>query len=151
VPESGRSINNDRKDIMDRFAVYTPRQNAPADTRAAVANIDPKSAIVSAPDDPGQADRILIYYEGNRYGYAGVITFADRARIAAGRLKEQAPVIARAAVPRLALTQVAWFTPGHGVDVIGTRGLAALAKWLDLFHDGRIDSDTLAGELKLSR
>ena len=134
---------------MERFPVYIPEAAAPAAVRDTVALIDPKSAIVSAPDPSG--DELLVYFEGNRYRAANMITFADRALHAAGRLASNYPTIAKATVPRRALTHVGLFTPGHGVDVPDAGALVALARWLELLDGERFDSDALHAELRLSR
>lgn len=136
---------------MNPFPVYTPNRDAPAVVRLAVASIDPRSAIVGSPDAPDTAERTLIYYEGNRYGAGNIVTFADRAMIAAGRLAERYPTVARAAVPRQALLLVGSFTAGHGVDVPDASSLIALAKWLELFDGDRVDTAAFHRELRLSR
>jgi hypothetical protein len=136
---------------MDRFPVYIPNLAAPQRVRLAVASIDPKSAIVGSPDASDANDRILIYYEGNRYGAENIVTFADRAMLAAGRLAEKYPTVARCAAPQQALTLVGWFSAGHGVDVTDANGLIELAKWLGMFDGERLDSDALHAELRLSR
>jgi hypothetical protein len=134
---------------MNSFPVYIPHAAAPKRLRDTVALIDPKSAIVSVPDLSG--DELLVYFEGNRYRAANMITFADRARHAAERLATNYPTIARALVPRRALTRVGSFTPDHGVDVPDARALVALARWLELLDGERFDSDALHEQLRLSQ
>lgn len=136
---------------MDRFPVYTPNRAAPERVRRALASIDPKSAILGGADATDANDRTLIYYEGNRQGAENIVTFADRAMLAAGRLAEKYPTVARRAVPQQALTLVGWFSAGHGVDVTDANGLIELAKWLGLFDGERLDSDAVHAELRLSR
>lgn len=134
---------------MNSFPVYVPNAAAPERLRDAIALIDPKSAIVSAPDPSG--DELLVYFEGNRYGAANMLTFADRAMHAADRLAVNYPTIAKALVPRTTLTRVGSFTPGHGVDVLDARALVALARWLELFDGERFDSNALHQQLRLTQ
>jgi len=136
---------------MDRFPVYTPNLAAPEHVRLALASIDPKSAIVASPHPPDANDRTVIYYEGNRYGAENIVTFADRAMLATGRVADKYPTVACCAVPYQALTLVGWFSAGHGVDVTDANGLIELAKWLGMFDGGRLDTDALDAELRLSR
>lgn len=135
---------------MDSFPLYVPNPEAPAELQAEVANIDPRSAIVGAPDAPEDQKRTLVYYEGNRYGSSSMTTLADRAMYAAGRLSMRYPTVARATVSSRALQLVGTFTPGHGVDVPDATSLIAVGKWLGLFNDGQLDSAAVARELRLS-
>jgi hypothetical protein len=139
---------------MQRFPVYVPNSSASALQLAAVAQIDPKSAIVGecTPDSVNAApdDRLRIYYEGNRYQFADMITFADRAQRACERLRERAPTIATSVAPKRALSHVGFFTFGHGVDVENATELIALARWLGLFDNDQLQSDQLHAELRLS-
>ncbi len=73
--------------------VYIPKENHPV-----FACLMPGSAIVAdgqmvTPED------VLVYYEGNRYNDDALRAFGDRAVIAAGRLMERYPTIARGAFP----------------------------------------------------
>ena len=78
-----------------------------------------------------EGEHITIYYEGNLLGYADVKTYADRARIAAGRLAERYPTIARATVPQSALRQIGWFNPETGIELFDeVQTKDALAFWL---------------------
>ena len=123
---------------MTAIQVYVPDPDAPAHVALSVAGIDRGSGIVGtrthqwhgAPDDG--CDDLIIHYEGNRFGYANVHTFADRVRIAAARHIEHYPTIAMQAAPCRALVAVGSFYPEHGrVEITDARGLVALAKWLD--------------------
>lgn len=60
------------------------------DTRPAHA-ILPKSGIVAATLD----DQVDVYFEGNRYGAANIVTFEDKVLHAAGRLDAKYPTVAR--------------------------------------------------------
>jgi hypothetical protein len=136
---------------MQQFAVYIPNPVASAAVGLSVAKIDPKSAIVGALPEETDANDALIYFEGNRFGSAGMVTFADRAMVAAGRLSRRYPTIARATVPRRALQRVGTFTVGQGVDVPDAASLIALAKYLELWTDEDLDSAELHRELRPSR
>jgi hypothetical protein len=69
--------------------VYLPAPNAPA-----LSHVLAGSAIVShhqpadSPDEPGGPARVLVYYEGNRYGAANMVTYADRAMLAYWRMRD---------------------------------------------------------------
>ena len=111
--------------------VYVPNPDAPVDLRAQVAHIDECSAIVGPVPD-GTPDRVLVYYEGNRFGYANVKTLADKAIVAGHRCVEQAPTIARALVNPEALLRVGTLHLDLGrVEVEDGLSLTRLAKWLD--------------------
>ena len=139
---------------MQQFPVYVPNPAAPAVDAAVIAHVDAKSAIVGeclpASGATGLDDDLRIYYEGNRYRFAGMITFADRAQRACERLRERAPTIATSLAPKRALTHVGCFTFGHGVDVEGATELIALARWLGLFDNDQLQSARLHAELRLS-
>lgn len=135
---------------MTQYPLYIPNPDAPERERMSVAAILPKSAIVGEPDLGASEARTLIYYEGNRYGATNMVTLADRAAIAAGRLSERYPTVAMASVPTAALTRVGVFTPDHGIDVPDARGLIALARWLDLFDGEQVDTDAMHRELRVS-
>lgn len=115
--------------------VYVPNPDAPEVVQLQLGDIDPKSAIVGAgPEEVsrGAADRVLVYFEGNRYGYANVQTFADRALIAGGRCVEHAPTIAKRYVLAEALVRVGTLYLDHRrVEVEDGLSLTRLAKWLD--------------------
>ena len=58
---------------------YLPAHEAPA-----LRNVQAGSAIVShheyvhSPDDPEGPARVLVYFEGNKYGASNMVTYADR-------------------------------------------------------------------------
>ena len=109
----------------------------PAAGAAFGAMVLPGSAIVGSPD----GDRIRIDYEGNRYRSANLVTFADRARQAAGRHLERYPTIARAWVAPANLVVVGTYEyPGGPLSITDP---AALARWLGL-------TDLPASELRYS-
>jgi hypothetical protein len=135
---------------MTQYPMYVPDPTARAAVKASVAKIDPKSAIVGVPIQGPIAALALIYFEGNRYNAANVVTLADRALIAAGRLAERYPTVASATVPSTALLRVGTFTPGHGIDVPDAASLIAVARWLELIENGNFDAAALHRELRLS-
>jgi hypothetical protein len=136
---------------MTRYPVYIPDPSARARTGLSVAMILPKSAIVGEPDASPTADYTLIYYEGNRNRAVNLVTLADRAEVAAGRLAERYPTVAMTSAPTAALSRVGLFTPGHGIDVSHASDLRALARWLELGDADRLDPEAVARELRLSR
>ena len=104
----------------------------PADTNVPLASlVERGSAIVGCVDD-SDAHHITVYYEGNVHGSVNVVTYADRARLAAGRLLASYPTRACAAVDRGTLRQVGWFDQEKGIALLD-RGQAqeALTTWLD--------------------
>lgn len=114
------------------------------------ASIDPLSGIVgNAVADglvPANDDApVLIYYESNRFGAVNIVTFADRCMIAAGRLTQRYPTIARREVRSGAVIRLGEYLPDQRRVVIDDdRGMALLAQWLQ--------QDTVpAAELECSR
>lgn len=141
--------------MHERLAVYVP--DPEGDSGLSTATIVRGSAIVGVPGD----DPVHIYYEGNINGASNMVTFADRAYFAAGRLRQHAPTIAQRAVPEDALFQVGWYYPDHQRVEIhngtlresGGLSVTRLAKWLGLYDEDRhaIDSDRLSAELVETR
>jgi len=103
------------------------------------ATIAAGSAIVGTgrDQDPGVLPgSIIVYYEGNLYGAANMVTFADRAMHAYWRMRDRYPTAAMMAVPVSQLQLVAHLLPEHGrVEVISGATLYRLARWLDLEED----------------
>ena len=127
TPMTGRTLN-----------VYVPNPDAPDVVALQLDGIDPKSAIVGADPEElgrGEADRVLIYFEGNRYGASNVKTFADRAMLAGGRCVERYPTTAMRAVLAEALVKVGTLYLDHKrVEVEDGLSLTRLAEWLDQGH-----------------
>jgi hypothetical protein len=74
-------------------------------------------------------DEWLIDYEGNRYGYANVKTFADRVARAYDRHESRYPTVARMLVHRRSLVRIGSYDPkGRAVVVVGPH--QPLADWL---------------------
>lgn len=141
--------------MHERLAVYVPDVDAPATIAVQVAAIKAGSGIVGrrvVEDDPESP--VLIYFEGNLYGYVNIVTYADRVSLAADRLTDSAPTVAMRLVRPEAVIQVAWFYPtARRVEVIGDLQLSRVAKWLNLWDDAHpsfIHGPALAGELKES-
>ena len=105
-----------------RLAIFVPASNG-----GMLAIIVNGSAIVG---QAGRDDTVTVYYEGNLYGYANVVTYADRAKVAAGRQSVSYPTIARADVPRSELRQVGWFDP-DGITLLDGAE-EAVATWLGM-------------------
>ena len=127
TPMTGRTLN-----------VYVPNPDAPEVVQLQLDGIDPRSAIVGADPEElshGAADRVVIYYEGNRYGASNIKTFADRAMLAGGRCVERYPTSAMRAVLAEALVKVGTLYLDHKrVEVEDGLSLTRLAKWLDQGH-----------------
>lgn len=114
---------------MDAITVYVPN---PDSTR--LIGVDPKSGIIGRPalhDD----SLLLVYYEGNRYGFSNVITFADRCMIAAERMTQDAPTIAKSLVPCDAVIRVGSYLPEYRrVELDDGASVTRLAAWLQQGH-----------------
>lgn len=67
--------------------------------------IDPASAIVAGKSYRDQ-ERVLVYYESNRFGAENVVTYKDRAQQAAGRAAMNYPTIAKSMLPASELIRV---------------------------------------------
>lgn len=95
----------------------------------AEALIDPGSGIVG--DTAGQVEgRILVDFEGNRFGAANIATFADRVSHAADRSRNNYPTTARAALPSEDLVAVGVFDPERGIVHLFPDRHQVLAAWL---------------------
>lgn len=128
-----------------RLAVYVPNDDAPELLKAAVARIDRGSGIVGS--EPTTGDRILIFFEGNRFGAQNMVTFADRCYFAGSRLLDDYPTVAQAYVPAGALKQAGWYYPHYGrVEIRDVHDMIALAHWLDL----EVGDDRLQRELRFA-
>lgn len=128
--------------MHERLAVYVPNDDAPDTLGLAVKHIDRGSGIVG--EDPHQGERLLVYYEGNRFGAQNMVTFADRCYFAASRLIEDYPTVAQAAVPPESLTQAGWYYPRFKrVEIRDVHDMIAIAHWLDL----EVSDDRLRHEL----
>jgi hypothetical protein len=104
--------------------------------------IDRGSGIVG---DRWVGDEVLIDYEGNRYGYANVKTFADRCARAYDRQSVSYPTVARMVVHRDALIQVGTFDQDQ--RVVYSENDAALREWLGLDD---VEHIVFAAELRCS-
>lgn len=82
-----------------------------------VTTIDRGSGIVNDPNVwATNGGRIVVDYEGNRFGASNIVTFADRVMIAAGRHTERYPTIARSALVPESLIRVGTYD-GIRVDL----------------------------------
>lgn len=92
----------------------------------ALHTILPGSGIVGT--DHGE--RVLVDYEGNRYGSESFKTYADRCLHAAGRHVTNYPTIARAFMPANQLRPVGTFDDLFGEVHLDAGQEATLAQWL---------------------
>jgi hypothetical protein len=103
------------------------------------ATVAPRSAIVGTGKDPDPGllpQMMIVYYEGNLYGAANMITFADRAMFAYWRLRDHYPTAAMMAVPCSQVMHVANLYPEFGrVEASSGVTLTYLARWLELEAD----------------
>lgn len=106
------------------IVVYLPAGGHPA-----TEGIARGSAIIGVPE-PG-AEEVRIYFEGALYEQVNMVTLADRAVHACGRLRERYPTIAKRMVPRSALVAVGTFDEAAGrIILTGEQSAAAVATWL---------------------
>ena len=74
---------------------------------------------------------MLVYYEGNRYGAANMVTYADRAMLAYWRMRDHYPTVAQAAVPVEHLVRIGTLDPERGeIELVDTEHAPDLAEWL---------------------
>lgn len=106
------------------IVVYLPAGGHPA-----TEGIARGSAIVGVPE-PG-AEEVRIYFEGALYDQVNMVTLADRAVHAYGRLRERYPTLAKRMVPRSALVAVGTFDEAGGrIILTGEQSASAVANWL---------------------
>jgi hypothetical protein len=106
------------------IVVYLPTGGHPA-----TEGIARGSAIVGLPE-PG-AEEVRIYFEGALYEQSNMVTLADRAVHACGRLRERYPTLAKRMVPRAALVVVGTFDETGGrIILTGDQSASAVATWL---------------------
>lgn len=109
-------------------AVYVPRPSPELGRDVLAAGkflgIDAGSGIVGTPQENG---RVLVDYEGRRYGQANMVTYADRVYFAWGRHKERYPTVARSWLTEELVLQIGWFDPQAGrVDLLGRATLPVM-------------------------
>ena len=113
-------------------SVYIPKHPPLA------AVIDRGSAVIGTPasdwfpesDRSGEDfGRIVIDYEGAKYGQANMVTFADRATHAADRHSTHYPTVARSFVPADDVTEVGTFD-GERVTPYNDGAAALLRAWI---------------------
>lgn len=88
-------------------------------------HIDRASGIVGTPE----GDRVVIDFEGNRFGASNIVTFADRVMIAAGRHESRYPTIARLSVEPASVVRVGTYDGSRKIAVDFDK-LDALAAWI---------------------
>lgn len=119
---------------MAKLTIYVPR--AASDLERMIL---PRSGIVGTMQTEG---RVLIDYEGNAYGAANMVTWADRVEHAAGRHVMRYPTVARLEVIAFDLVPVGVFdTDGRTVTV---GHVDEVCRWL------YTRSDALSTELAIS-
>lgn len=97
----------------------------------ATADIARGSAIVGQPEVG--SDRVTIYFEGAIYDLENVLTLADRANQAAGRMIQHYPPTAMRILPRDMLMPVGTFDPqGRQIYLTGPHSEGAVAEWLGM-------------------
>ncbi|HEU5105198.1 MAG TPA: hypothetical protein VFU11_05110 [Solirubrobacterales bacterium] len=110
-----------------QIVVYVPAPGHEVDTLT----IAPGSAIVGIPEVG--ADRVHVYFEGNRFGAVNIKTLADRALHAAGRLLQDYPTTAQMEVSRESLLAVGSFDySGVRIVLTGPESRREVARWLSL-------------------
>lgn len=85
----------------------------------------------------GPDGRLTVYFEGNRYGAANIVTWADRVAVAQDRLTQQYPTVARSTVPLAAMCAVGRF---DGTRITVHPGAETIvARWLGSFRPGELN------------
>jgi hypothetical protein len=69
---------------------------------------------VHSPDEPEGPARVLVYFEGNKYGASNMATYADRAMFDHWRMRERYPTVAQAAVAAEQLVRIGMLDPERG-------------------------------------
>lgn len=149
--------------MFERIPVFIPAEGA-----AWISLVDARSGIVGSPapewfDYDDDIGKHVIDFEGNRYGAANMVTYADRVHHAYGRHTEHYPTVARLVVSDESLEQVGWFyVAERRIEVEDGLALTHLCRWLELGHAEQFtqpvglesvwipDSDALAVELRPS-
>jgi hypothetical protein len=91
------------------------------------------------------ADRLVLDYEGNRYGSESFKTWADRVHHAYGRQAQRYPTAARSHVPASAVQIVATYNPLEGeITLLDGADINQLTLWLGA-------DPTASGELRTTR
>jgi hypothetical protein len=113
-------------DASAEIVIYVPTGR-----HSATAGIARGSAIVGLPE-PG-SEEVRVYFEGAIFGQSNMVTLADRAVHASGRLRERYPTVAVRMVPREALAAVGTFEEDSGrILLTGEQSSTAVAGWLGL-------------------
>jgi len=87
---------------------------------------------------PNEQGWVLVYYEGNLYDAANVVTYADRAMFAYWRMRDRYPTVARRAVRVDDIQQIGILDPTTGLITLGEEhGVPneRLCDWLSLKGD----------------
>lgn len=91
------------------------------------------SGIVGRLDHLDTSDPLLLYFEGNKFDAANIVTFADRCLHAAGRMIQRYPTVARMTCLQSEMLWIGYFDYERGrVALDGMGSDVALARWLDL-------------------
>lgn len=94
--------------------------------------IDAGSGIVGT---PLEGDRVLVDYEGNRYGARNMVVWADRVSHAHGRHQDRYPTVARASLRSTDLVEVADFDTDSGDVHVHPEQVPAVLAWLGVSAD----------------
>jgi hypothetical protein len=124
---------------MSEVTVYVPKLGT-----IAAQMIDAGSGVVGQPGKQVSAVEVIeVYYEGNRFGYSNVHTFADRVKVAADRMGQSYPTIARAVYPVDMLVEVGQFDGRQVLLVDGDDrvALALIAAWIGWLGGDRLEDE----------
>jgi hypothetical protein len=121
------------EELPKRYRVYVPREGSTYER-----TIDRGSGIVGSLEESG---RILIDYEGNRFGSPGLAGFADRVHNAAGRHGVHYPTVARALVDPSEVIEVGEYDYERGVvELYGEEERAQLERWLGTADESELET-----------
>jgi hypothetical protein len=122
--------------------VYLPREGSHLGSL-----VDRGSALVA--DDLGQ-DRLVVYFEGNRYGAVNLQRWADRVECAAGRLTAKYPTSALCAAERDDIQLLGLFD-GGAVQLDDPDDRSAIARWCGETDDEQLTITTVEHQRRGSR
>lgn len=108
------------------------------------------SGIVAASTAAGD---LVAYYESNMNGAINLVTFADRVAVAAGRMVDAYPTVARVSVEAGALTLVGNYDTDRGrVILLDSGAEAAVAGWVGCaVEDLRVELESTSARHQMLR
>lgn len=107
------------------ISLFVPRSDSPMRCR-----LGSGAAVVGDRDSLDSNGCITIYFEDNRYAAVNVKNYADRALVAALRMRDRAATVARAAISPSELVEVGYWDEENGRAIIDPDMRHELDYWL---------------------